>query len=408
MVKLCVHAALISSIGVEKYKYLYSWEKFTLIFTCRIVKNVKIIDFFEKRRYKILLIFIIKSKACLNSTHVFEGTYMTIRVGINGFGRIGRTILRAAMRSENSDIEIVHINDLTDTKTIAHLLKYDSVHGIADFDVEATEGGIKVNGKEITISAVRSPAELPWAEKKVDLVYECTGIFTKREDADLHLKAGAPKVLISAPAKGEDLTVVYGVNHEMIKPEHTVLSNASCTTNCLAPVAKVINDNLGIKSALMTTIHAYTNDQRILDLPHSDLRRARAAAQSMIPTSTGAAKAIGLVLPELAGKFDGMAIRVPTANVSLVDVTFEVEKDTTIEQVNAMLKEAAQGSLSGVLGYSDEPLVSIDYNGNTASSTVDGLSTAVANGKIVKVLTWYDNETGFSNRMLNTTRAFVK
>lgn len=332
---------------------------------------------------------------------------MTKRVGINGFGRIGRTILRAAMRAENSDIEIVHINDLTDTKTIAHLLKYDSVHGTADFDVTATDNGIMVNGKEITISAIRSPAELPWADKKVDVVYECTGIFTKREDADLHLKAGAPKVLISAPAKGEDITVVYGVNHESIKSDFKVVSNASCTTNCLAPVAKVINDNLKIKSALMTTIHAYTNDQRILDLPHKDLRRARAAGQSMIPTTTGAAKAIGLVIPELAGKFDGMAIRVPTANVSLVDVTFEVEKETTAAEVNGMLKEAASGQLSGVLGYSDEPLVSIDYNGNTNSSTVDGLSTAVANGKIVKVLTWYDNETGFSNRMLNTTRALL-
>jgi glyceraldehyde 3-phosphate dehydrogenase len=337
-----------------------------------------------------------------------KGMIMTTRVGINGFGRIGRTILRAAMKAENNDIEIVHINDLTDTKTIAHLLKYDSVHGTAEFDVSATETGIKVNGKEITISAIRNPAELPWTEKQVDVVYECTGIFTKREDADLHIKAGAPKVLISAPAKGEDLTVVYGVNHEHIAADHKVVSNASCTTNCLAPVAKVINDNLSIKSALMTTIHAYTNDQRILDLPHKDLRRARAAAQSMIPTTTGAAKAIGLVIPELAGKFDGMAIRVPTSNVSLVDVTFEVEKDTTAEEVNAMLKEAADGQLSGVLGYSDEPLVSIDYNGNTNSSTVDGLSTAVANGKIVKVLTWYDNETGFSNRMLNTTRAFVK
>lgn len=333
---------------------------------------------------------------------------MTIRVGINGFGRIGRTILRAAMREENKDIEIVHINDLTDTKTIAHLLKYDSVHGTAEFEVTATESGIVVDGKEISISAIRSPAELPWTEKKVDVVYECTGIFTKREDAELHKKAGAPKVLISAPAKGEDLTVVYGVNHDNIASSHTVLSNASCTTNCLAPVAKVINDSFKIKSALMTTIHAYTNDQKILDLPHKDLRRARAAGQSMIPTTTGAAKAIGLVIPELAGKFDGMAIRVPTANVSLVDVTFEVETETTVEQVNGLLKEASQGPLNGVLGYSDEPLVSIDYNGNTQSSTVDGLSTAVANGKIIKVLTWYDNETGFSNRMLNTTRAFVK
>jgi glyceraldehyde 3-phosphate dehydrogenase len=333
---------------------------------------------------------------------------MTVRVGINGFGRIGRTIFRAAMRAENNDIEIVHINDLTDTKTIAHLLKYDSVHGVADFDVQATENGIKVNGKEITISAVRNPAELPWKEKSVGIVYECTGLFTKREDADLHIKAGAPKVLISAPAKGEDLTVVYGVNDDKLTSDHTVVSNASCTTNCLAPVAKVINDNFGIKSALMTTVHAYTSDQRILDAPHKDLRRSRAAGQSMIPTTTGAAKAIGLVIPELAGKFDGMAIRVPTANVSLVDVTFEVEKDTTIEQVNTLLRNAAEGPLKGVLGFSDEPLVSIDYNGNTASSTVDGISTAVSNGHMIKILTWYDNETGFSNRMLNTTRALAK
>ena len=333
---------------------------------------------------------------------------MTVRVGINGFGRIGRTIFRAAMRAENKDIEIVHINDLTDTKTIAHLLKYDSVHGTADFDVKATDNGIMVDGKEITISAVRNPAELPWKETSVDVVYECTGLFTKREDADLHIKAGAPKVLISAPAKGEDITIVYGVNDDQLKSEHTVVSNASCTTNCLAPVAKVINDNFGIKSALMTTIHAYTSDQRILDAPHKDLRRARAAGQSMIPTTTGAAKAIGLVIPELAGKFDGMAIRVPTSNVSLVDVTFEVEKTTSIEEVNNLLKAAAEGPLKGVLGYSDEPLVSIDYNGNTNSSTVDGISTAVSNGHIVKILTWYDNETGFSNRMLNTTRAFVK
>lgn len=333
---------------------------------------------------------------------------MTIRVGINGFGRIGRTILRAAMRKENKDIEIVHINDLTDTKTIAHLLKYDSVHGTADFDVTATDTGIAVNGNEITVSAIRNPAELPWSDKKVDIVYECTGIFTKREDADLHLKAGAPKVLISAPAKGEDLTVVYGVNHDKLEDSFTVVSNGSCTTNCLAPVAKVIHDNLGIRSALMTTIHAYTNDQRILDLPHKDLRRARAAGQSMIPTTTGAAKAIGLVLPDLAGKFDGMAIRVPTANVSLVDVTFEVEKETDVETVNNMLKEASQGPLGAVLGYSEEPLVSIDYNGNRMSSTVDGLSTSVANKRIVKVLTWYDNETGFSNRMLDTTRVLAK
>jgi glyceraldehyde 3-phosphate dehydrogenase len=333
---------------------------------------------------------------------------MAIRIGINGFGRIGRTVLRAAL-AQPDEFEVVHINDLTDTKTLAHLLKYDSVHGVLKADVKATETGIQLNGREVSISAVKSPAELPWAAKKVDIVFECSGIFTERKDAELHLKAGAPKVLISAPAKGEDITVVLGVNDEKLdKTKHHIVSNGSCTTNCLAPVAKVINDALGIKHGLMTTIHSYTNDQKILDLPHKDLRRARAAALSMIPTSTGAAKAIGLVLPELKGKLDGLAIRVPTPNVSVVDVVFEVSKATTKEEVNGLLKAAAAGPLKGILGFSEEPLVSTDFNGNTHSSTVDAELTTVMNGTTVKVLSWYDNETGFSWRMLDVARRLVK
>ena len=331
---------------------------------------------------------------------------MTIRVGINGFGRIGRVILRAALKQ--SDVEIVHINDLTDTKTLAHLLKYDSVHGVLDQEVMAEEDAVLVGGNRITISAQRDPSKLPWKEKKVDLVFECTGLFTKREQAEQHIQAGAPKVLISAPAKGEDLTVVYGVNHELLKPEHTIVSNGSCTTNCLAPVARIIHDLFGIKFGQMTTVHAYTNDQRILDLPHSDLRRARAAGQSMIPTSTGAAKAIGLVLPELNGLIQGLAVRVPTANVSMVDFTAQLSKEVTAEEINRALKEAAEGTLKGVLGYSDDPLVSIDYNGCTESSTVDALSTSVSGGNLMKVLSWYDNETGFSNRMLDVARIMAK
>jgi glyceraldehyde 3-phosphate dehydrogenase len=330
---------------------------------------------------------------------------MTIRVGINGFGRIGRTVMRAVLASGKGDIEVVHINDLTDTKTLAHMLKYDSVHGTLAADVSATDGILRVNDRDITVSAIKSPAELPWAAKKVDLVFECSGIFTNRKDCELHLKAGAPKVLISAPAKDEDLTVVMGVNHQKLdKAAHKIVSNGSCTTNCLAPVAKVLNDKLTIKRGLMTTIHSYTNDQRILDLPHKDLRRARAAAVSMIPTSTGAAKAIGLVLPELKGKLDGLAVRVPTPNVSVVDVTFEVERSTTKEEVNQLLRDAAAGPLKGVLAVSDEPLVSIDYNGNRHSSIVDAELTTVMNGNLVKILSWYDNETGFSWRMLDVAR----
>ena len=332
---------------------------------------------------------------------------MTIRVGINGFGRIGRCVVRAALN--NRDFEIVHINDLTDTKTLAHLLKYDSVHGTLNHTVTGEEGAIVVGDQRITISAIKSPAELPWKDKKVDVVFECTGIFTKRQDAELHMKAGAPRVLISAPAKDEDITVVLGVNHSKLdKTKHKIVSNGSCTTNCLAPVAKVLNETFGgIKRGLMTTIHSYTNDQNILDLPHKDLRRARAAAINMIPTSTGAAKAIGLVLPELKGKLNGLAIRVPTPNVSLVDLTVEVGRATTVEEVNKALRDASRGALKGVLEYTEEPLVSCDFNGRPASATVDGASTDVMDGTLVKVLAWYDNETGFSHRMLDIAKLMV-
>lgn len=333
---------------------------------------------------------------------------MAIRIGINGFGRIGRTVLRAAFAAQNKDFEIVHINDLTDTKTLAHLLKYDSVHGVFGHDVKAEDGAIMVGDRRITVSSIKNPAELPWKDKKIDMVFECSGIFTKRADAELHLKAGAPKVVISAPATDEDITVVMGVNHQKLdKSKHKIISNGSCTTNCLAPVAKVLHETIGIKKGLMTTIHSYTNDQNMLDLPHKDLRRARAGAVSMIPTSTGAAKAIGLVMPELKGKMHGFAMRVPTPNVSCVDVTFEMARATSVEEVNNALKAAAHGPLKGILGFSEEPLVSIDYNGNNASSTVDALNTTVLDGNMVKVLAWYDNETGFSWRMLDLARALV-
>jgi glyceraldehyde 3-phosphate dehydrogenase len=337
--------------------------------------------------------------------YVFYGEDMAIRVGINGFGRIGRTVFRAAMTSANKDFEIVHINDPSDVKTNAHLLKYDSVHGIAPYDVKAGNNSIIVDGKEISMSGIRNPEELPWGAKKVDIVFECTGIFTDRVGAEKHLKAGSPRVLISAPGKDEDITVVFGVNHTKIdRSSHKIFSNGSCTTNCLAPVAKVMNEVFGVKYGLMTTIHSYTNDQSILDMSHKDLRRARAGALSMIPTSTGAAKAIGLVLPELKGKLSGISIRVPTPNVSLVDVTFEVSRPTTKAEVNEALKKASMGALKGVLAYSEEPLVSCDYNGNSASSTVDAEQTDVMNGTMVKVLAWYDNETGFSHRMLDVAR----
>ncbi len=325
---------------------------------------------------------------------------MAIKLGINGFGRIGRNLLRAGIG--NSEIEFVAVNDLTDSKTLAHLLKYDSVHGKFDGTVEAGDSEIIVNGKSIKVLSERDPADLPWGDLGVQVVVESTGIFTKRADAEKHLKAGAKKVIISAPASDEDITIVLGVNDDKYDPaNHHIISNASCTTNCLAPVAKVLHDKFKIKHGLMTTTHAYTNDQKILDLPHKDLRRARAAAVSMIPTSTGAAKAVGLVLPDLQGKLDGMAIRVPTQDVSVVDLVAEVEADITAEEVNAAFREAADGPLKGILEITDEPLVSVDFLGNPASSTVDAISTKVLQNKMVKVLSWYDNEWGFSCRMVD-------
>jgi glyceraldehyde 3-phosphate dehydrogenase len=324
---------------------------------------------------------------------------MTLRIGINGFGRIGRVVYRAALK--RNDIEIVHINDLTDPNTLAHLLQYDSVHGVLEETVEVNDSVMSAGKQKSSVTAIRNPAEIPWGQKNVDIVFECTGAFRKREDVMKHMDAGAKKVLISAPAEDEDITVVLGVNDHLLNADHRIVSNGSCTTNCLAPVAKVIHDNFRIKRGLMTTIHSYTNDQSILDLPHKDLRRARAAALSMIPTSTGAAKAIGLVLPELKGKMHGLAVRVPTANVSLVDVVFEVEKSTTKEQVNDVLKQAANDQLKHVLGYTDKELVSIDFNGCDKSSFVDGPSTSVMDGTMIKILSWYDNEAGFSHRMLD-------
>ena len=325
---------------------------------------------------------------------------MAIKLGINGFGRIGRNLLRAGIGS--SEIEFVAVNDLTDSKTLAHLLKYDSIHGRFDGTVEAGDGEIIVNGKSIKVLSERDPADLPWGDLGSQVVVESTGIFTKRADAEKHLKAGAKKVIISAPASDEDITIVLGVNDDKYEPaKHHIISNASCTTNCLAPIAKVLHDKFKIKHGLMTTTHAYTNDQKILDLPHSDLRRARAAAVSMIPTSTGAAKAVGLVLPELQGKLDGMAIRVPTQDVSVVDLVAEVESEVTAEEVNAAFKEAADGPLKGILEITDEPLVSVDFLGNPASSTVDAICTKVLDKNMVKVLSWYDNEWGFSCRMVD-------
>ncbi|MBK9517312.1 MAG: type I glyceraldehyde-3-phosphate dehydrogenase [Anaeromyxobacter sp.] len=328
------------------------------------------------------------------------------RIAINGFGRIGRCVLRAAIKRAEKDLEFVSINDLTDTKTLAHLLKYDSVHGVLDAEVKATATGILVNGKEIQVTAIKNPAELPHAANKVDLVMECTGLFTAREKAETHLAAGAPRVLISAPATGPDITVAFGINHTSIdKAKHKIISNASCTTNCLTPVAKVLLENFGIKQGLMTTIHSYTNDQNLLDLPHKDLRRARAAALSMIPSSTGAAKAVAEVIPALKGKLNGCAVRVPTPNVSLVDLTVQLEKATTVEAINAAFKAAAAGPLKGVLLYSEEPTVSIDYNGNPHSSIFDATNTAViGDGTLAKVFAWYDNEWGFSNRMLDVAK----
>ena len=325
---------------------------------------------------------------------------MAVKVGINGFGRIGRNVLRAALN--NSNIDVVAVNDLTDANMLAHLLKYDSVHGKLDAEVSVNGNNLVVNGKEIIVKAERDPANLAWGDLGVEVVIESTGRFTKREDAAKHLEAGAKKVVISAPANNEDLTIVMGVNEDQYDPaNHHVLSNASCTTNCLAPFAKVLHEKFGIKRGMMTTIHSYTNDQQILDLPHKDYRRARAAAENMIPTTTGAAKAVALVLPELKGKLNGMAVRVPTPNVSLVDLVAELDKEVTAEEVNAALKAAAEGELKGILQYSEEPLVSNDYNGDPHSSSVDGLSTMVMEGNMVKVVSWYDNETGYSTRVVD-------
>ena len=331
---------------------------------------------------------------------------MSLRVAINGFGRIGRSVLRAAVQEKG--IEFVAINDLTDAKTLAHLLKYDSVHGIFQGEVSVDGDQIIVNGKPIKVLAVRNPAELPWKELKIDIVLEATGLFTSREKAALHLTAGASKVIISAPATDPDLTVVLGVNdREYDKNKHHIISNASCTTNCLAPVAMVLQNSFGIEKGLVTTVHSYTNDQSILDLPHKDLRRARAAALSMIPTTTGAAKAVSLVLPALKGKLDGMAIRVPTANVSVVDLVATLSTPTDAAQVNAALKAAADGPLKGILGFCTEELVSIDFNGNPLSSIVDAPSTKVIGGNMVKVISWYDNETGFSNRVVGLMKILL-
>ncbi|WP_062232604.1 type I glyceraldehyde-3-phosphate dehydrogenase [Fictibacillus sp. FJAT-27399] len=325
---------------------------------------------------------------------------MTTKVGINGFGRIGRNVFRAALNNPN--VEVVAVNDLTDANMLAFLLKHDTVHGKLDATVEVGENTLIVNGKEIKVLAERDPAQLGWGDLGVEVVVESTGRFTKRADAAKHLEAGAKKVIISAPASDEDITVVMGVNEDKYDSgSHDVISNASCTTNCLAPFAKVLNEKFGIKRGMMTTVHSYTNDQQILDLPHKDYRRARAAAENIIPTTTGAAKAVSLVLPELKGKLNGMAMRVPTPNVSLVDLVAELDKEVSAEEINAALKEAAEGPLKGILGYSDEPLVSTDYNGNTNSSTVDGLSTMVMEGNMVKVISWYDNETGYSNRVVD-------
>jgi len=327
---------------------------------------------------------------------------MAVRVGINGFGRIGRNVLRAAVLTKQSAIEFTAVNDITDPKTLAHLLKYDSIHRRFPGTVEVRDDGLVVNGKPIRVTAIKEPEKLPWRELGVDIVLESTGRFTDRETASKHLAAGAKKVIISAPAKGEDITIVMGVNHTKYDPaKHHILSNASCTTNCLVPVVKVVIDNWGFKHGFMTTVHSYTNDQQILDLPHKDLRRARAAALSIIPTTTGAAKATSLVIPEVKGKIDGVALRVPTPDVSVVDLTAEVEKPTTIAEVNAAFKQAAQTSLKGILDVCDEPLVSADYIGNLYSSVVDSLSTNVIDGTFVHVSSWYDNEMGYSARCLD-------
>ncbi|MBT35409.1 MAG: type I glyceraldehyde-3-phosphate dehydrogenase [Rickettsiales bacterium] len=324
---------------------------------------------------------------------------MTVKVAINGFGRIGRLVLRAILESNRKDIKVVAINDLGSVDTNAHLLSYDSVHGKLDEKISVENGSIKTPHGIIEVFSERNPEQLPWKKLDIDVALECTGLFTKKDDASKHIIAGAKKVLISAPGKDVDYTVVYGVNDKGLNSSHNIVSNASCTTNCLAPVAQVLNELVGIESGFMTTVHAFTGDQPVLDTLHSDLRRARAASSSMIPTSTGAAKAVGLVLPELIGKLDGTAVRVPTANVSMVDLTFYSKRDTSVEEINGAMKKASEGSLSGVLTYNDQPLVSIDFNHNPASSNFDSTQTQVVQGKLVRILSWYDNEWGFSNRM---------
>jgi len=325
---------------------------------------------------------------------------MAVKVGINGFGRIGRMVLRAAYT--RNDIEFLALNDLTDPNTLAHLLKYDSVHGILKADIEVEENAIVVNGKRIQIISEKDPGKLPWKDLGVDIVFESTGFFRDRSQASKHLDAGAKKVIISAPAPDPDITLVIGVNHEQYDPKnHSIISNASCTTNSLAPICKVLLDTFGIKKGLMTTIHSYTTDQRLLDFPHKDLRRARAAAVSMIPTTTGAAKAVSLVIPELAGKMNGMALRVPTPNVSLTDLVVQLNRPASAQEVNKAFKEASQGSMEGIIEYCDEPLVSIDFNGITASTAVDALSTMSIGEDMVKILAWYDNEFGYANRLVD-------
>jgi glyceraldehyde 3-phosphate dehydrogenase len=334
---------------------------------------------------------------------------MPVKVAINGFGRIGRLVARAILERPDCGLELVAINDLADAKSNAMLFKRDSVHGPYPGSVMADGNDLVIDGKRIKVTAERDPANLPHAENNVDIALECTGFFTDRADAQKHLDAGAKRVLISAPGKGVDLTVVFGVNNDKLTADHVIVSNASCTTNCLAPVAKVLNDSVGIEHGLMTTIHAYTNDQKILDQIHPDMRRARAAGMSIIPTTTGAARAVGEVLPELKGKLDGSAVRVPTPNVSLIDLTFVPSRETTKDEINQILKSASEsGPLKGILAYTDEPLVSVDLNHNPVSSTVDSLETAVIGGKLVRVVSWYDNEWGFSNRMVDTAGAIGK
>jgi glyceraldehyde 3-phosphate dehydrogenase len=341
-------------------------------------------------KYKIIILTITKG----------GNSIMATKIGINGFGRIGRNVFRAALKNDN--VEVVAVNDLTDANMLAHLLQYDTVHGTLTEKVTVDGDTLVIGDKKVKVLAERDPAQLGWGDLGVEVVVESTGRFTKRADAAKHLEAGAKKVIISAPASDEDITVVMGVNEDKYDAEnHNVISNASCTTNCLAPFAKVLNDKFGIKRGMMTTIHSYTNDQQILDLPHKDYRRARAAAENIIPTTTGAAKAVSLVLPELKGKLNGGAVRVPTPNVSLVDLVAELDKNVTAEEVNAAFKEAAEGDLKGVLAYSEEPLVSTDYNGSPASSTIDALSTMVMEDNMVKVISWYDNESGYSNRVVD-------